>query len=156
MNASAIASASRALQGALGLFHGDHAVLIAADLVEVLHPISSLDSTRHGDQNPRAAAARELLSQPLTPERLVAAGDRLRGQPSRGVLVASTVRAALATLEQHLASTQRGVLPVAALVATFPAQASCFVVEGGRPDRTTIVIVDEAVSVLLDYLGDGP
>lgn len=145
-------AATRALQGALGLFHGDLAVVVVGETVEVLHPVASLDAMKHGDQN----RAQELVGQPRDPEGLVAAGDRLRGQPLRGQLVASTVGAALARLEQHLASTQRGVLPFAAFVATLPAEATCFVVEGGRVDRTTIVIIDGGVSLLLDYDGDGP
>ncbi|MBM4777079.1 MAG: hypothetical protein GQE15_05185 [Archangiaceae bacterium] len=153
MNASAVIAAARALQGALGLFHGDLAVVVVGETVEVLHPVASLDAMKHGDQNRRA---HELVGQPRDPEGLVAAGDRLRGQPSRGQLVASTVGAALARLEQHLASTQRGVLPFAAFVATLPAEATCLVVEGGPVDRTTIVIVDGGVSLLLDYAGDGP
>ena len=68
----------------------------------------------------------------------------------------STVPSALAALQSHLSSTQRSVLPFAALVSAIPTTAACFMVNGGHVARTTIVLVEGGVSVLLDYVGDGP
>ncbi len=156
MNVEAIVAASRALQGALGLFYGDLAVVIAGERVEVLHPIPSLDSMKHGDQNPRAGQALSLLSAQVTPEQLVAAGDLLHGLSSKGTLIGSPIAGALETLRQHLASTQRSALPFSAVVASLPVEAACFLVTGGHPARTTIVIVEGGNSVMFDYAGDGP
>lgn len=156
MNVEAIVAASRALQATLGLFYGDLAVVVVGERVEVLHPISSLDSMKHGDQNPRAAQARELLIGQVTPAQLVAAGDLLHGLSPKGTLGDSTVPSALAALQSHLSSTQRGALPVSGLRSSLPLDAACFMVNGGHVARTTIVIVEGGVSVLFDYFGDGP